>query len=137
MDPDVPEDVTVRLRSRLMAARRAVAMARRAQDTAAERATRDHVHTAKVALGERGMPWWDQQEPERRARWSDGLAALDEQGDQEGRRRNVSGPRFPVPGAPERPYSRHPRTGRVRLNSPQRRTLSCPQRPLSRNPRRR
>ncbi|MFJ3505087.1 hypothetical protein [Streptomyces sp. NPDC090135] len=83
-DPDVPEDVAARLRSHLMAARRAVGMARRAQDTAAERAARDRVHTAKVALGERGTPWWDQQEPERRARWSDGLAALDGQGDQEG-----------------------------------------------------
>ncbi|PVC69340.1 hypothetical protein DBP18_20650 [Streptomyces sp. CS081A] len=43
----------------------------------------------------------------------------------------------PGPGAPERPYSRHPRTGHVGLNSLQRRTLSCPQRPLSSNPRRR
>jgi hypothetical protein len=32
---------------------------------------------AKVALGERGTPWWDQREAERRARWEEGLAALD------------------------------------------------------------
>ncbi|MFB7394454.1 hypothetical protein [Streptomyces sp. NPDC056191] len=35
------------------------------------------MHTAKVALGERGTPWWDQPESERRARWTEGLAALD------------------------------------------------------------
>ncbi len=77
-DPKVPEEVVARLRSHLMAARRAVAAALRAQDTEAERAARTRVHTAKVALGERGTPWWDQEETERRARWSDGLAALDE-----------------------------------------------------------
>nr|WP_309057884.1 hypothetical protein [Streptomyces sp.] len=76
-DPDVPEDVATRLRSHLMAARRAVATARRARDAAAERAARDRVHMAKVALGERGTPWWDQREAERRARWEEGLAALD------------------------------------------------------------
>ncbi|MFF9851059.1 hypothetical protein [Streptomyces litmocidini] len=77
-DPDVPPDVAARLRSHLMAARRAVAAARRAQDAEAERTARTWVHTAKVALGERGTPWWDQQEAERRDRWSEGLAALDE-----------------------------------------------------------
>ncbi|ROQ23242.1 hypothetical protein EDD98_7692 [Streptomyces sp. PanSC19] len=77
-DPDVPPDVAARLRSHLMAARRAVATARRAQDEEAERAARARVHMAKVALGERGTPWWDQQETERRARWSEGLAALDQ-----------------------------------------------------------
>ncbi|MEU7123054.1 hypothetical protein [Streptomyces zaomyceticus] len=76
-DPEVPEDVAARLRSHLMAARRAVATARRAQDAEAERSARARVHTAKVALGERGTPWWDQPEPERRARWSEGLTALD------------------------------------------------------------
>ncbi|MEW5628405.1 hypothetical protein AB1388_17775 [Streptomyces hydrogenans] len=55
-----------------------MAAALRAQDAEAERAARDRVHTAKVALGERGTPWWDQGETERRARWSEGLAALDE-----------------------------------------------------------
>ncbi|MET9727359.1 hypothetical protein [Streptomyces zaomyceticus] len=76
-DPEVPEDVAARLRSHLMAARRAVATARRAQDAEAERSARARVHIAKVALGERGTPWWDQPEPERRARWSEGLTALD------------------------------------------------------------
>ncbi|MFV6026285.1 hypothetical protein [Streptomyces sp. NPDC056264] len=76
-DPEVPEDVAARLRSHLMAARRAVGTARRAEDAEAERAARTRVHTAKVALGERGTPWWDQPDAERRARWTEGLAALD------------------------------------------------------------
>ncbi|MET7757595.1 hypothetical protein ABZT27_23295 [Streptomyces sp. NPDC005389] len=50
---------------------------RRAGDVEAERAARARVQTAKVALGERGTPWWDQPEPERRTRWNEGLAALD------------------------------------------------------------
>ncbi|MEV7730400.1 hypothetical protein AB0P15_37690 [Streptomyces sp. NPDC087917] len=76
-DPDVPADVGVRLRRHLMAARRGVATARRAADPEAERAARDRVQTAKVALGERGTPWWEQNPGERSARWRDGLAALD------------------------------------------------------------
>ncbi|GLX23202.1 hypothetical protein [Streptomyces lavendulae] len=76
-DPAVPPAVGARLRTHLMAARRAVAAARRAEDPRAERAARDRVHTAKTALGERGIPWWEQSADERRARWTDGLAALD------------------------------------------------------------
>ncbi|MFJ9574876.1 hypothetical protein ACIRQF_00620 [Streptomyces sp. NPDC101191] len=76
-DPHLPEDVAVRLRSHLMDARRAVAAARRTHDVEAERAARIRVHTAKVALGERGTPWWDQQESERRVRWTEGLEQLD------------------------------------------------------------
>ncbi|MDJ0382597.1 hypothetical protein [Streptomyces sp. G-G2] len=76
-DPGVPADAGSRLRVHLMAARRAVAAARRAQDPGAERAARDRVHRAKVALGERGTPWWEQSAEERHARWGDGLAALD------------------------------------------------------------
>jgi hypothetical protein len=76
-DPDIPDDVAARLRSHLMAARRAVGTARRARDPEAERAARDRVHAAKVALGERGTPWWEQDDTERRTRWSEGLAVLD------------------------------------------------------------
>ncbi|WP_225804551.1 hypothetical protein [Streptomyces sp. NK15101] len=90
-DPDVPQDVAARLRSHLMAARRAVAAALRAQDARAERAARARVHTAKVALGERGTPWWEQRETERRARWSEGLAALDEDSDDEGDEEGADG----------------------------------------------
>lgn len=60
-----------------MAARRAVAAARCAADPEAERAARDRVQKAKTALGERGVPWWEQSAEERSARWRDGLAALD------------------------------------------------------------
>ncbi|MET9464709.1 hypothetical protein ABZY44_07760 [Streptomyces sp. NPDC006544] len=77
-DPDLPADADARLRKHLMAARRAVGAALRAHDDGAEREARQRVHTAKVALGERGTPWWEQTDAERRARWRDGLAALDE-----------------------------------------------------------
>ncbi|MGW5852173.1 hypothetical protein ACWFQ8_30210 [Streptomyces sp. NPDC055254] len=76
-DPAVPAEAGARLRVHLMAARRAVAAARRSDDPQAERAARDRVQTAKVALGERGVPWWEQSAEERRARWTDGLTALD------------------------------------------------------------
>lgn len=57
------------LRSRLMAARRAVGAALRAEDPVAERAARDEVQVVKVALGERGTPWWELTLEQRRARW--------------------------------------------------------------------
>ena len=58
-DPRLPEARRQELVDELMAARRAVAAAKRAEDSAAERAARDRVHAAKVALGERGKPWWE------------------------------------------------------------------------------
>ncbi|MBB6438408.1 hypothetical protein [Streptomyces candidus] len=78
-DPHIPEEAGARLRAHLMAARRAIAAAHRAEDPEAERTARARVQTAKVALGERGTPWWEQSEAERRARWEEGLAALDAQ----------------------------------------------------------
>ncbi len=42
---------------------------KRARGTADERRVRDGVQAAKVALGERGTPWWEQTEDERRGRW--------------------------------------------------------------------
>ena len=45
----------------------------RAQDPRAEAAARAVVHSAKTALGERGTPWWEQTEQERRQRWEAGL----------------------------------------------------------------
>lgn len=59
-DPGLPEERRRELVGELMSARRAVAAAKRADDPAAERAARDRVHAAKVALGERGVPWWEQ-----------------------------------------------------------------------------
>ncbi|WP_406011098.1 hypothetical protein OG440_36900 [Streptomyces sp. NBC_00637] len=76
-DPLIPEEEASRLRSHLMAARRAIAAARRAQDPEAESAARARVQLAKVALGERGTPWWEQSDQERRNRWREGLGALD------------------------------------------------------------
>ena len=72
-DPAIPEDVAAELRRALMAARRAVGAALRAQAEEAERAARARVHAAKTALGERGTPWWEQTDDERRARWEAGL----------------------------------------------------------------
>ena len=68
-DPDIPDDVAAELRRELMTARRAVGTALRADDGDAERRARDRVQQVKVALGERGAPWWEQTADERRARW--------------------------------------------------------------------
>lgn len=80
-DPEIPEDVAAVLRRHLMAARRGVAASHRNQDPAAEKLARSRVHTAKVALGERGTPWWEQSLAERRRRWEDGAAELDAAGE--------------------------------------------------------
>ncbi|AGL17925.1 hypothetical protein [Actinoplanes sp. N902-109] len=70
-DPAIPEEVAARLRRKLMAARRDVGAAlRRDEDPAPARA---RVQAAKVALGERGTPWWEQTPDERRQRWERGL----------------------------------------------------------------
>ncbi|MFK0251594.1 hypothetical protein ACIQUM_43435 [Amycolatopsis azurea] len=72
-DPEIPEEAAAELRGLLMRARRAVGVARRGQDAEAEREARSRVHIAKVALGERGTPWWEQDSAERRRRWREGL----------------------------------------------------------------
>ena len=56
-DPRIPETLRAELVGELMAARRAVHTAR--GDEAAVRRARDRVQDAKVALGERGEPWWE------------------------------------------------------------------------------
>jgi hypothetical protein len=66
-DPAIPEDRRAELTRALMAWRREV---RRTRGTDGERAARDGVQAAKVALGERGTPWWEQSDEERRDRWS-------------------------------------------------------------------
>ena len=58
-DPTLPEARRQELVDELMAARRAVAAARSAADSEAERAARARVHAAKVGLGERGPKWWE------------------------------------------------------------------------------
>ncbi|GAB3247869.1 hypothetical protein [Kineosporia babensis] len=68
-DPELPEEVGAVLRKELMSARRAVGAALKAENTEAERAARDRVQRAKVALGERGTPWWEQDSDDRKTRW--------------------------------------------------------------------
>jgi hypothetical protein len=75
-DPDIPPDAAATLRGLLMRARRDVGTARRAQDAEAERDARARVQAAKVALGERGTPWWEQSSAERQERWQHGLDTL-------------------------------------------------------------
>ncbi|GAA1461426.1 hypothetical protein [Williamsia maris] len=62
-DPLIPDDRNTELRSILMAWRRDV---KRTQGAPESRAG---VQDAKVALGERGTPWWEQTDDERRTRW--------------------------------------------------------------------
>ncbi|GAA0246782.1 hypothetical protein [Cryptosporangium japonicum] len=73
-DPAIPEDVAAQLRRALMAARREVGVLLRAEKDPAP--ARARVQLAKVALGERGVPWWEQTPDERRRRWETGLADL-------------------------------------------------------------
>ena len=58
-DPAIPERFRTELVEELMAARRAVAAGRRADDEDAVAVARRRVQDAKVALGERGEPWWE------------------------------------------------------------------------------
>jgi hypothetical protein len=74
-DPDIPEPRRAELTRILMAWRREV---RRTKGTDGERTARAGVQAAKVALGERGTPWWEQSAAQRRARWE---AAVPEPGD--------------------------------------------------------
>jgi len=63
-NPRLDEAVRAGLVAELMAARRAVGMARKAGDGAAEKAARARVDAAKRALGERGPPWWGDGAPD-------------------------------------------------------------------------
>ena len=61
-DPSIPEERRKELVAELMDARRAVGAAKRGSDPEAEKTARARVHAAKVALGERGKPWWEREE---------------------------------------------------------------------------
>ena len=65
-DPMIPPERATELRSALMAWRREV---RATRGTEAEPLARAGVQAAKVALGERGRPWWEQTAAERKERW--------------------------------------------------------------------
>jgi hypothetical protein len=58
-NPNLSEDTRRKLVNALMEARRAVGAALRAKDASAEKASRERVNAAKVALGERGPKWWE------------------------------------------------------------------------------
>ena len=76
-DPSIPDTLRQELVDELMDARRAVGAAKRSADPAAEAAARARVQAAKVALGERGHPWWEPAtEAERRARLEAAVLAL-------------------------------------------------------------
>lgn len=66
-DPAIPEERRDELTRVLMAWRREV---RRVRGTSEEKQARAGVQAAKVALGERGTPWWEQSDDERRERWT-------------------------------------------------------------------
>ncbi|GAA1775828.1 hypothetical protein GCM10009795_022310 [Nocardioides hankookensis] len=66
-DPAIPDQRRAELTRALMAWRREV---RRTKGSAEEQRSRAGVQAAKVALGERGTPWWDQPDRERELRWS-------------------------------------------------------------------
>ncbi len=59
-DPGLPPERRDELVRELMDARRAVKAALRSDDREAEARARARVHQAKVDLGERGTPWWEE-----------------------------------------------------------------------------
>lgn len=61
-DPAIPDSLESELVSELMAARRAVKSAKDRGDDDALADARARVQDAKVALGERGAPWWEPRE---------------------------------------------------------------------------
>lgn len=67
-DPDIPEQLRAELVKELMTARRLVKS--RGDEV------RFRVHDAKVALGERGEPWWEPTESGRRERLRAAIRAL-------------------------------------------------------------
>ena len=63
-NPGLAPDVRQELVDQLMRARRQVGIAKKANDTEAERAARSAVDAAKRALGERGPVWWTDGAPD-------------------------------------------------------------------------
>lgn len=61
-DPAIPESLNSELVSELMAARRAVKAAKSSDDGDGLASARARVHDAKLALGERGRPWWERKD---------------------------------------------------------------------------
>jgi len=76
-DPTLPAEVEEQLLHHLGRGRSGVRTAKRSGDDEAVAAARHLVRVAKVGLGERGDPWWDQDAQARERRWTDALAELD------------------------------------------------------------
>lgn len=62
-NPHLPEAERQKWVDELMSARRAVGRALKAKDETAQKAARERVQVAKVALGERGPKWWENETP--------------------------------------------------------------------------
>lgn len=78
-DPTLPPDVEEELKHFLGRGRSGVRTAKRAGDEDAVKAARRLVQAAKVGLGERGDPWWEQDAGTRERRWTEALEELREQ----------------------------------------------------------
>ena len=76
-DPSLPAEVEERLKHHLGRGRSGVRTAKKSGDDAAVAAARHLVQTAKVGLGERGDPWWEQDGAARERRWTEALEELD------------------------------------------------------------
>ena len=63
-NPSLDEEARARLVKELMAARRAVGIAKRKGDDAGKAEAHASVDRAKTALGERGPVWWDDGAPD-------------------------------------------------------------------------
>lgn len=63
-NPNLPDDERVRLTFELIAARSDAMHARRDGNADLERDAMQRVDAAKVALGQRGAPWWDDGAPD-------------------------------------------------------------------------
>ena len=75
-DPALPDEVETELKHFLGVGRSGVRTAKRSGDDAAVAAARHLVQTAKVGLGERGDPWWEQDAATRERRWTEALEEL-------------------------------------------------------------
>jgi hypothetical protein len=86
-DPGLDPDRRGELVSELMAARRAKKDARAADDPDGVEAARRRVDAAKVALGERGPVWWDDEAPDEtrrmaeNTRYAEWFASVEDAGD--------------------------------------------------------
>ena len=85
-NPALTEAEAARLRRELMSARSALGRARRVDDADEHADARHRIQAAKVALGERGVPWWTDGAPDYNRRmvvntpyrvWFEGLPDVD------------------------------------------------------------